>query len=200
MFEKKASTRFPINQYLANRWSGRIYDPDKYISTEDRIILAEAARWSPSCFGDEPWRFIFCDKSNNEDAWQNAFDCLVEGNQSWARNAPLLIMISSDTLFARNENPNRWGSYDTGAAAMGLSIQATEMGIMVHQMGGFNVDKARQVFAIPERFTPMAMMTAGYQIAMESIPEDMKERELAERVRKPLEECFYDGEWGKSLS
>ncbi len=199
MFDKKASTRYPINQLLASRWSGRAYDPDKYLSGEDRIILAEAARWSPSCFGDEPWRFIFCDKSCNEKAWHKAFDCLSEGNQSWANNAPLLIIISSDTIFAHNDKPNRWGNYDTGAAAMSICIQATEMGMMSHQMGGFSTDKTRELFNIPERFTPMAMMTVGYQVNEDSISEDMKERELAERKRKPLDECFFDGEWGKGI-
>ncbi len=199
MFDKKASTQLPINPYLAKRWSGRAYDPDKCITHDDKIVLAEAARWSPSCFGDEPWRLIFCDKSSNESVWQKAFDCLSEGNQGWANNAPLLIIIASDTVFARNEKPNRWGSYDTGAAAMSLTIQATEMGMMVHQMGGFNVDKVRESFAIPERFIPMAMMTVGYQVEKENVPEELKERELAERVRKPLAECFFDGEWGKGM-
>ena len=199
MFDKKASTRYPINQLLASRWSGRVYDPEKHLSREQLITLAEAARWSPSCFGDEPWRYLFCDRIVNQYVWQKAFECLSEGNQEWAVNAPLLIIISSDSIFERNEKPNRWGSYDTGASAMSLCIQATDMGLMAHQMGGFDSEKVRQSFKMPERFTPMAMMTIGYQVEKQNIPDEMKERELAERKRKPLGDCFFDGEWGKGL-
>lgn len=199
MLSKNASTQYPINTQLARRWSGRAYDPEKNISSQDLVTLAEAARWSPSCFGDEPWRLIFCDKATNEAAWQNAFDCLSEGNQSWVKDAPVIIIILSDSMFSKNAKPNRWGNYDTGAAAMSLCIQATELNLMTHQMGGFDPDKVKQLFNIPERFTPMALMTVGYQMAKDNIPDDMKERELAERNRKTLGECFFDGEWGKGL-
>ncbi len=199
MLSKNASTQYPINTQLASRWSGRAYDPEKNLSSQDLITLAEAARWSPSCFGDEPWRLIFCDKATNEAAWLNAFNCLVEGNQSWAKDTPVIVIILSDSLFSQNEKPNRWGSYDTGAAAMSLCVQATEMNLMTHQMGGFNADKVKQLFNIPDRYSPMAMMTVGYQMAKENIPDDMKERELADRQRKPLGECFFDGVWGKGI-
>lgn len=199
MFEKKASTQYPINTLLASRWSGRAYDPDKFLSQEDIVTLVEAARWSPSCFGDEPWRMILCNKAVEKSDWQKAFECLMEGNQGWAKDAPLLIIISFDTQFGHNDNPNRWGSYDTGAAAMSLCVQATEMNLMTHQMGGFDPEKARSTFNIPDRFTPIAMMTVGYQLAKENLPEDMKERELSDRTRKPLGDCFFNGEWGKGI-
>ena len=197
MLEKKASTQYPINELLASRWSGRVYDSERTLSREQVIILLEAARWAPSCFGDEPWRFIICNKATDEVIWNKAIACLGEGNQAWAKDAPLLTIISANSLFAHNDKPNKWGEYDSGAAAMSLCIQATEMGLMVHQMGGFDPDKARSKFAIPDQFKPIAMMTVGYQMSLENIPEDMKERELGERNRKPLGECFFEGEWGK---
>jgi nitroreductase len=181
---------------LARRWSGRAYDPDKPPSNEQLVTLLEAARWAPSCFGDEPWRFIVCDRKTDPSAWRKTFDCLTEKNQSWAGNAPVLIVITAGTQFERNGKPNRWGAYDTGAAAMSLCVQATEMGLMIHQMGGFDPDRTREAFSIPEQFVPMAMMAVGYQLPEEKIPEGMKEREYAKRNRKPLGECFFKGEWG----
>lgn len=199
MIDKKAATQIPIHDLIASRWSGRAFAPDQDISQEHLISLFEAARWAPSCYGDQPWRFIICKKSRDEDAWNNAFSCLSEGNQSWAGYAPVLVLVSADSMLTRNNMPNRWGQYDTGAASMSLCLQATHLGLMVHQMGGFNADRARKVFAIPEQFTPMAIMAIGYQLSLESIPVDMKERELSERHRRPLTENIFEGNWGNAF-
>ncbi|MGY8814442.1 MAG: nitroreductase family protein [Gammaproteobacteria bacterium] len=197
--ESKATTQYPISEQLANRWSGRAYDPNKNLDRKQIVTLLEAARWAPSCFGDEPWRFIICDKTTNETAWQKAFECLVEGNRSWAIDAPLLSIITANTLFGHNDKPNKWCNYDTGAAALSLCVQATDMGLMTHQMGGFDPAKASELFSIPEQFIPIAMMTVGYQLDIEDMTDEIKERELAERKRKPLGECFFEGEWGKGI-
>lgn len=199
MIEKKAITQKPIHELIANRWSGRAFAPDHDISQEQLISLLEAARWAPSCYGDQPWRFIICKKSINEEAWNNAFSCLSEGNQSWASEAPVLILVSADSMLTKNNMPNRWGQYDAGAASMSLCLQATDLGLMVHQMGGFDAEKARKIFAIPDQFTPMAMMAIGYQLPLDSIPEDKKERELSERQRRPLAENFFEGNWGNAF-
>ena len=196
MFDKKAKTSVPVNELISNRWSGRAYDPEKTVPQQHIIALIEAARWAPSCFGDQPWRFIVCDKQANQTAWDNAFSCLSEGNQSWAMNAPLLILSVADSILSKNGKPNRWGQYDTGAATMSLCLQATELGLMVHQMGGFDAEKARQIFSIPDQFIPMAMMTVGYQFAVDKIPDEMKEREFSERQRNPIEMNFFNGTWG----
>lgn len=199
MFKKKIDTQADINEILASRWSGRAYDAKRPVLHRDILSLLEAARWAPSCFGDEPWRYIVCDKTTNESAWNKAFDCLSEGNQSWAVNAPILILATANTLFAHNGKDNRWAQYDTGAASMSLCVQATSMGLMVHQMGGFSADKAVQAFSIPEQYTAMAMMAVGYQLAKNEIPEDLMERESAERQRNPLGDQFFAGEWGKAV-
>ncbi|MGK0298780.1 MAG: nitroreductase [Gammaproteobacteria bacterium] len=199
MIESKATTQYPISEQLAKRWSGRAYDPNKNLDRKQIVTLLEAARWAPSCFGDEPWRFIICDKTSNETAWQKALDCLAEGNRSWAINAPLLNIIIANTLFGHNDKPNKWCNYDTGAAALSLCVQATDMGLMTHQMGGFDPDKASELFSIPEQFIPIAMMTVGYQLAIDDMTDEIKERELAQRKRKPLGECFFEGEWGKGV-
>jgi nitroreductase len=196
---KPAITQAPIIDVIANRWSGRAYDANKAVSSEQIISMLEAARWAPSCFGDEPWRFIVMDKNNNAAAWEKAFDCLVPGNQAWAKDAPVLILICADSLFNHNQKLNRWGAYDTGAAAISLCLQATSMGLMTHQMGGFDGEKARDMFAIPEQYQMMSMLAVGYAADINSLSEELKERELAPRKRRVLNELFYDGVWNKPI-
>ncbi len=199
MFDKKIDTQEKIDDLLTKRWSGRAYDVNRQVSQQDIISLLEAARWAPSCYGDEPWRYIVCDKSTNESAWDKAFSCLAEGNQSWAVNAPVLILALANTIFSHNDSDNRWAQYDTGAASMSLCIQASSLGLMVHQMGGFSAEKAAETFSIPEQYTSMAMMTVGYQQAEDKISGEMMERESSARKRNPLAEQFFDGQWGKPI-
>lgn len=197
--QKPAITQQPVHDVIASRWSGRAYDATKSVSKDQVISLLEAARWAPSCFGDEPWRYVVSNKADNLPAWQAAFDCLVQGNQGWAVNAPVLLLICADTLFRHNDKPNKWAAYDTGAATENLCLQATALGLMAHQMGGFDADKARQTFKVPERYQILAMVTVGYQAAVEGLAEDVKERELAARSRKPLGELFFDGAWDNQI-
>ena len=194
--QKPAITSVAIQETIANRWSPRAFDASKSVSQEQVIALLEAARWAPSCFGDEPWRFIVWNKGTNESAWQQAFDCLAPSNQTWVKAAPVLMLVCANTLFGHNQTPNRWGQYDTGAAAENLCLQASSMGLVVHQMGGFNADKARETFTIPDQYTPMAMLAVGYEGDANNLPDELKARELAERKRKPLGELFFDSAWG----
>lgn len=197
--QKPAITETAIDPVIANRWSGRAYDAAKPVSREQILSLLEAARWAPSCFGDQPWRFIVWNKHTHPEAWQLAFDCLVPGNQSWVINAPVLMLMCADTLFNHNEKPNRWGQYDTGAAAENLCLQASSLGLMAHQMGGFDAEKARQTFAIPERYTLMAMTSVGYQAPIEILEGETLTRETAARSRKPLTELFFANTWGEQV-
>lgn len=198
--KKPAITQVPIAPVLADRWSGRAYDAAKPVSREQTLALLEAARWAPSCFGDQPWCFMVWDKHLDAASWQRAFDCLVPGNQAWVQNAPLLFLITADSLFNHNGKPNRWGQYDTGAAAENLCLQASAMGLMAHQMGGFDADKARATFAIPEQYALMAMMSVGYPADISTLSGEVLERETAARTRRPLGELFFDGAWGKPVA
>ena len=197
--QKPAITQQPIEPVIANRWSGRAYDASKHVSRDQVISLLEAARWAPSCFGDQPWRFIVWNKDESQAAWKQGFDCLVPGNQAWVVNAPVLMLVCADTLFGHNEKPNRWAQYDTGAAAENMCLQASSMGLMAHQMGGFDADKARLLFAIPDRYIPMAMVSVGYQADVSNLAGDELTRETAARSRKPLEELFFNGQWGNAI-
>lgn len=197
--QKPAITQAPIHDIIANRWSPRAYDANKAVSQTQIISLLEAARWAPSCFGDEPWRFIVWDKNQDAAAWEKAFDCIVPGNQTWAKDAPVLILICADTLFGHNQKPNRWGGYDTGAAAVSLCLQATSMGLATHQMGGFDGERTRAAFGIPEQINMMSMLAVGYSADVNTLSDELKERELTARKRRPLGELFYDGVWNQPI-
>lgn len=199
MINKSIDVSAPIEPLLAQRYSGVSYDPERMVTSSDLRKLAEAGRWAPSCFGDQPWRYLLCSKSNNRPAWDKAYACLNEKNQEWCQHAPLLVVICHDTLFVHNDKPNIHGAYDTGAASMSICIQATALGLMTHQMAGFSTDKARELFAIPERYKPIAMMAAGYQLDEAQLPEQFRERELKPRARSPLDSRFFGGEWGKGI-
>lgn len=198
--QKPALTQVPIDPTLANRWSGRAFDASKPVTHEQIITLLEAARWAPSCFGDQPWRFIVWDKQADSASWQKAFDCLAPANQAWVKDTPVLMLVCADTLFNHNQQPNRWGQYDTGAAAENVCLQASSMGLMAHQMGGFNADKARETFAIPAQYIPMAMLCVGYAADINTVTGDALDRETAARTRKPLNELFFAGNWGTPIA
>ena len=197
--QKLAITQVPIADLIAKRWSPRAFDASKPVSNEQVLSLLEAARWAPSCFGDQPWCFVVWDKNVDAAAWQNAFDCLAPSNQTWVKAAPILMLTCADTLFGHNQSPNRWAQHDTGAAAENLCLQASHMGLSAHQMGGFNADLARAKFAIPAQFTPMAMIAVGHVGDPNQLPDELKQRELSERKRKPLGELFFTEAWGKPV-
>ncbi|MCB5187089.1 nitroreductase family protein [Methylobacillus caricis] len=197
--KKPAITRVPVENTIAARWSGRAYDTNKSVSEEQTIALLEAARWAPSCYGDQPWRFIVWDKNKDVASWQKAFETLVEFNQGWVKDSPLLFLIAADTQFHHNGKPNRWAAYDTGAAAENLCLQATALGLMAHQMAGFDADKVRQAFAIPEQIEIIAMISVGYAADVSTLSGEVLERETAPRARRELGELFFSGAWGKPV-
>ncbi len=200
MHQKPASTSVKIHDIIQNRWSPRAIDPNKPVSHDDLLALLEAARWAPSCFNDQPWRFIVCDKSADLASWETAFDTLMDKNRLWAKNAPVLILSVAMANFNHNGKPNRFGLYDTGAASVSLALQASALGLVVHQMGGYDADKARAAFGLPDDCTPMAMMALGYQAEADSLDEDFKAAELAERARASLGQHFYTGKWGVGIA
>ena len=157
---------------------------------------AQAARWAPSCFGDEPWRYILWDRSTDEQAWQTAFDCLTPGNQAWCRNVPLLMVSIASAVFDQSGKTNRWAQHDTGAASENLVLQAVALGLAAHQMGGFDADKLKHAFGIPGEYTPMAMIAIGYQAPADILAEEQRQKELGPRARKPPETRFFSGAWG----
>ncbi|HLF38295.1 MAG TPA: nitroreductase family protein [Burkholderiales bacterium] len=200
MLEKLAPTSTPIHELLARRWSPRAFDPTRPVSREQLKVLLEAGRWAPSCNGDEPWRYLIWDKGRDPQGWQKAFDCLSENNKKWVKNVPLLMLSCAGSTFQATGKPNRWTQHDTGAASVSMALQAVALGLIVHQMGGWDVDKARAAFAIPAEYTPMAMIAVGYQTGPEILDEETKAKEMRPRARKPIAERFFEGGWGKGVT
>ncbi len=168
LMKKPAITEQPIHSILSDRWSSRAYDPDQLVSQESFLSLMEAARWSPSCMGDQPWQFITFHKKDAT-SWTQALNCLSVGNQNWAMDASILILACARQSFSNNQKPNRWNQYDTGAACENICLQATSIGLVAHQMGGFDVEKSRQLFQIPSQYDLMSFLAIGYPLALEKI-------------------------------
>jgi nitroreductase len=161
--------------------------------------LFEAARWAPSSNNEQPWTYIVATKHEREN-YDKLLSVLVEFNQGWAKNAPVLAIAVAKLSFGKNNTPNRNAQYDVGAASALLSVEATVRGLAVHQMAGFSPEKARAVFAIPEGWEPIAAMAIGYPGDPASLSQPLHEREIAPRTRKPLREFVMSGEWGHTAS
>jgi nitroreductase len=201
VLKKDAITSVPIHDLLTRRWSPRAFDPKRPVSREQLKVLLEAGRWAPSCNGDEPWRYLIWDKGRDPQGWQKAFECLSENNKKWVKNVPLLMLSCAGSIFGATGKPNRWTQHDTGAASVSMALQAVALGLIVHQMGGWDVDKARAAFDIPADYTPMAMIAVGYQAEPDTIDDpEVKKKELTPRARKPLTERFFEGGWGKGIA
>jgi len=192
---RQADVAEPIHELIANRWSPRAIDPDRPVTRAQITSLLEAARWAPSCFGDEPWRFLVYDRASASEDWERAFACLVEGNQAWVQNAPLLLAAVAGARFRHNDKPNRWAQYDTGAASVSLCLQASALGLVAHQMGGFDGVRLAKTFDIPDEYTPMAMIAVGHRGDPQLLPEALREKESAQRQRQPLEVIAFAGRW-----
>lgn len=200
MASKTAATSEPIEALLATRWSPRAFDPDKPVTEAQLVQLMEAARWAPSCFNEQPWRYVICDRNLSEADWQKALECLVEGNRAWAARAPILMAAIADTQFSRNGKKNRWCDYDTGAASENLCLQATALGLATHQMGGFDAQAVSDTFNLPEHCTPVAMIAVGHPGDPNLLTESARESELKARARRPLGEFAFLGDWNKPLT
>jgi len=192
--KKIATTEVPINKVIAQRWSPRAFD-SSYIITEDEIkSLFEAARWAPSCYGDQPWQFVLFNKVDAT-AWTSALNCLSVGNQNWAMDASILIVVCANKNFNHNHELNRWAHYDTGAAAENICLQATSIGLSAHQMGGFDQDKVRSLSNIPTKFDILACMVVGKNLDESKLSKVQKDKEGQVRSRKQLEDIYFINEW-----
>ena len=198
--DRPAPTNIAIHDLLKRRWSPRAFDPNRPVTREQLKVLLEAGRWAPSCNGDEPWRYLIWDKGRDPQGWQKAYDCLNENNKKWVKNVPLLMLSCAGSAFEATGKPNRWTQHDTGAASVSMALQAGAMGLVIHQMGGWDADKARAAFAIPPEYTPMAMIAVGYQASPDILDEETKAKEMRPRGRKPVVERFYEGGWGKGVA
>ena len=192
--QKPATVNFPVHDLIRDRWSPRAFAA-KPIEPDVLASLFEAARWAPSSSNEQPWAFLVATKDDPEN-FAKTLSVLVEFNASWAKEAAALVLAVSSLKFRANGTPNRNAFYDTGAACALLSVEATDRGLAVHQMAGFDPAKAKRVFEIPEDWEPIAAMAIGYPGDPGALSEKLRNREIAPRTRKPLSEFVMSGRWG----
>lgn len=176
-----------VSEIFIKRHSGKDFDEGLPVSNELKQALIEATRWTPSSFNDQPWNFILCDRNENPEAYYNVLSSIFGNQESWLSKAPVLVVIIARTNYAYNNKPNDWAAYDTGAAAMSMSLQATDLGLMTHQIGGFDREQIRQTFLLPDDHDPLVVMAIGYEVPSTN---------QNPRIRKPASENFFNGEWG----
>lgn len=195
--EKPAQTDYPINELMRRRWSPRAFEEGRAVEREKIMTALEGARWSPSCFNDQPRHFLVFDGSDAQ-ALERARACLSEGN-AWAKKAPVLMLSVARETFEHNGKPNRWAQHDTGLATENLLLEAVELGLAAHPMAGYDADRARSEFGIPEGFTPIAMIAIGYPYRgkLEDLDEKLRAKELGSRERKSIGEIAFAGMWNR---
>jgi nitroreductase len=192
--EKPALTLVPIHEVIRRRWSPRAFadipiEPDKLLS------LFEAARWAASASNEQPWAFLLATRADPQN-FEALAGVLVESNRAWAGSAPVLILTLAHTQFQKDGRPNRHALYDLGQAAANLALQATSLGLVTHPMAGFNVEAARERFAVPAGWEPVSVIALGYPGDPDSLSEKLRQRETSPRRRKPLDTFIFSGTWG----
>lgn len=192
--EKPAPNDYPIEDLLSRRWSPRAFS-DQNVEPEKLLSLFEAARWAPSSFNEQPWSFIFATKHEPED-YARLLECLVEKNQQWAQLAPVLAVSVAKLNFDHGGKPNRHAFHDVGLAMGNMLVQATALGLVVHQMAGFSPEKVRAAYGVPEGFDPVAAIAIGYPAPAEVLPEQSRAQELGPRNRKPISSFVFQSHWG----
>lgn len=193
--EKPAETAHPIEELLRRRWSPRAF-AERPVEPDKLLRVFEAARWSASCFNEQPWHFIVATKDDAA-GFARLLGCLVEGNQVWASRAPVLMVSVAKLDFAQNGKPNRHAIHDVGLATAQMFHQAMAMGLFMHAMAGFHPDKVRELYGVPEGYEPVAAIALGYAGDPAALPHALRERELAPRTRKPLETFVFRGNFRK---
>jgi nitroreductase len=191
--ERSRKPTYPINPLILNRWSPRSMTGED-IDNEEIMSLFEAARWAPSSYNNQPWRFIYAKR--NTEHWDRLFNLLAEANKTWAKNSALLVVVISRKNFEYNEKPARTHQFDAGSAWENLALEAFSRDIVAHGMQGFDYDKARIDLEIPADFEVMAMIAIGKKGPAESLPPELQEKEKL-TDRKPLKDIVMEGIYQK---
>ena len=179
-----------IHRLITDRWSPVAFDTRK-VDQDTLHLLFEAAKWAPSARNAQPWRFIFA--TSDMPQYKVFLGLLSEPNQVWAKTAPLLVLPLAQVISTYKNRPSRLAFYEVGMAVGNLLIQATHMGLLVHQMGGYDVERARKELLIPTRYEPMAMMAIGYKGDASGLPREVAAWETRERTRMEISEFLVPG-------
>jgi nitroreductase len=191
---KKPDLRHQVHELIAQRWSPYVFD-DRPVKKADLLSVFEAARWAASSRNEQPWRFIIATKEDPAE-FERLLSCLVEGNQKWARHAPVLVIGLTSKKFERNDKPNGTARHDLGLAAATLTLEATARGLSVHQMAGIVPDRIREIYKVPDDFDIVTAIAIGYAGEPEG---ELGERDQKPRKRRPLSEFLFSGTFGKAF-
>jgi nitroreductase len=190
----RATTDHPVNELIAARWSPYAF-ADRPVPRADLLSLFEAARWAASSYNERPWGYVVATKEDSAE-FARLLSCLVEGNQAWAKNAPVLAVGCTTLNFARTGQPNAAALHDLGQASANLVIEATARGLAVHQMIGILPERVRELYHVPAGVQPLTGLAIGYVADPATLPENLRPRDLARRPRKPLVQFVFGGDWG----
>jgi nitroreductase len=182
---KEADTQNDIHPLIRKRWSARAFS-DQVIDDATMQQLFEAASWAPSSMNEQPWKYMYAHKS--DPTFQDFFECLLAGNKLWNDNASVLILSLAQKQFSNNANDNRHAWHDVGAANTLLLLQAADLNIFGHQLGGFDREKTIETFNLPENLEPVCFISLGYLGDVERLKEPFKTREFVKRTRKNISE------------
>lgn len=181
----------PVLNVIEKRWSPLSFDPAPLKDGEIRSLF-EAVRWAQSSYGEQPWRYIYAEKN---DPGRDALEKLLAEGNSWAKDAGLLMINFCKKNFTHNGKPNRHYMHDVGAASAILTLQATSMGLVTHQMAGFDVAGANAALGVPDDYEPGSMMAVGQYAGTAALPAPLKQREATPRTRMPQELFAMRGKW-----
>jgi nitroreductase len=187
-----------IHPLIASRRSIRAFAATS-VEPETLARLMEAARWAPSSMNEQPWSFIVATRANKSN-FDRLLGCLIEFNVQWAQHAPVLLLSVAKLTFGSTGELNRHAFHDVGLATGALTVQASICGLVVHQMAGFDLEKARREFSIPQDYEPVAAAAIGYPGNSAELPEKLREKDAAARKRKPLTNFVFEGGWGHSAA
>lgn len=193
---KTAKTDYPVSELISRRWSARAFST-RPVEKRKLLSILEAARWAPSSRNEQPWRYIVFTNDNPE-ILKKAHSVLKEIND-YAKRAPILICAITKKTYTDNEKPNRLHFHDLGAANENMFLESFNQGLIMHEMGGFDVEKAREVFHVPEDYEVGIMIAIGYQDTFDVLPERLREKAFTPRQRKPLSEIAYFEELGNGM-
>jgi nitroreductase len=189
----KNPTDHAIHDLLSTRWSPYAFDSNRDVSPDDLNALFEAARWSMSSYNAQPWRYIVGVRGRGQSVWDQVFNVLLEGNQPWAKNAPVLVLGLAEHNFEHNGQPNKAALHDLGAASASLTFEATARGLVVHQMIGIDPEKARETFALKESIEPLTALAVGYAGRSDVVGDEYAKRDARPRERKPPQDIILHG-------
>jgi nitroreductase len=189
---KRATPDHPVHDLIADRWSPYVFEP-RGVEREKLLSCLEAARWAASSFNEQPWSFLVAERTD-ETEFKRMLSCLMEANQAWAADAGVLLLTVVAKSFSRNNNPNRVAQHDLGLAMGNFSLQATQLGLTVHQMAGVELSKVRTTYSIPDSHEPVTAIAVGYA-GDPAQNEALAPRDQSPRSRKPLSEFVFCGGW-----